>query len=371
MQARHRLGRGYSAVLLLVDCRHGEYVILRKSIRPLILITFFLLAGCAVEPLELRDIRYNLAWPPPPDPPHITFLREIKSPEDIVPAKGRVQRTLDILTGDRQPHAEFTTPYGIAVDKDSVVFVADSSAGIVHRYDLLQREVSYILQAGEEVLGAPVGVAVDGKGHLYISDSMRRKVYKYTVSGEFLKEIKGEREFQRPAGIAINSRGEKFIIDVLAKKLYVFDENDAFLRDFPKSPNALDLASPTNVTVDRADNVYVTDTMNFVVRIYDREGNLTRTVGEIGDAPGSFARPKGVAIDSDQHLYVVDSNHDNFQIFDREGRLLLFIGRNGSRPGEFYLPSGIFIDSKDRIFVADTYNHRIQVFQYLKEGGRK
>lgn len=339
--------------------------------KSIFLLALFITSGCAVQPLELRDVRYNITWPPPPDPPRIMFLREIKSPEDVVPVKGKVQRALDILTGEREPGITFSTPFGIAVDKDSVLFVADSSGGIVHRYDLVEREVTYITHAGEDVLGAPVGVAVDRTGQLYVSDSMRRKVYKFSGSGDYLKEIKWEKEFQRPAGIAVNSRGEKFIADVLARKVYVFDEKDAFLGEFPNALNQAALASPTNVAIDVDDNVYVTDTMNFVVKVYNKEGDLIRSIGEIGDAPGSFARPKGIAIDSDQHLYVVDSNHDNFQIFDRNGNLLLFIGRNGSRPGEFYLPSGIFVDSKDRIYVADTYNHRVQVFQYVKEGGTK
>lgn len=336
----------------------------------LILLLLMGVSGCAVDPLEMRDARYDLTWPSPPEPPRISFLRELKSPVDIVPAKGKVQLALDFLTGDRQLQITFATPFGIAVDKDSVVFVADSSAGIVHRYDLLRREVTFIQRAGDEIFGAPVGVGVDGKGYLYVTDSTRRKVYKFSDSGEFLHELKGV-EFQRPAGIAVDSRGNKFIADVLAKKLLVFDEKDTFVGEFPKASAPVALASPTNVAIDAADNVYVTDTMNFVVRVYSRAGDLIRTIGEIGDAPGSFARPKGIAIDSDQHLYVVDSNHDNFQIFDAEGKLLLFVGRNGSRPGEFYLPSGIFIDGKDRIFLADTYNHRVQVFQYLKEGGRK
>lgn len=329
-----------------------------------------LISGCiTAQPVEWRDTRHNLAWPQPPDPARVVFLRELAHPKDIVPEKGRVGRFLDLLTGDQEAKVEFNSPYGVATDNGSVVYIADPSAGFVHRYDLANREVTYIVQAGDDVFGSPVGVAVDRNGNLYVSDSHRRKVYKFSRDGEYLQEIKAEKEFQRPAGIAINADGEIFIVDVLAQKLYVFDNKDRFIRSFPKSMPGTELISPSNVAVDQARNVYVTDTMGFMVRVFDHEGNPLGTIGEIGDAPGSFARPKGVAVDSDGHIYVVDSNHDNFQVFDREGTLLLFIGRNGVRPGEFYLPSGIFIDSHDRIFVADTYNHRVQIFQYVKQGG--
>lgn len=336
----------------------------------LIFLGMLALTGCmTVHPVEWRDARYNLAWPPPPDPARIVFLRELVHPDDIVPQQGRVGRFLDLLTGDRQVKVGFDTPYGIATDNGSVVYVADSSAGFVHRYDLARREVSYIVQAGDELFGSPVGVAVDRNGNLYVSDSHRRKVYTFSAEGEFLHELKGEQEFQRPAGIAINELGEKYVVDVLAQKLYVFDRDDRYVRSFPDEAADSPLLSPSNVAVDKALNVYVTDTMGFMVRVYDHQGKEIGKIGEVGDAPGSFARPKGVAVDSDGHVYVVDANHDNFQLFDRDGRLLLFVGRHGARAGEFYLPSGIFIDGNDRIFLTDTYNHRVQVYQYMKQGG--
>ncbi|KAF0218286.1 MAG: NHL repeat-containing [Geobacteraceae bacterium] len=340
--------------------------------RFLFALIFIVISGCAaVEPVPFRDNKVDAVWPAPPNQPRVRFLREIKGPDEIIPAKGKVQRFVDLVTGEKRSMMEFATPYGIITNGDFVIYVADPSAGVVHRYDLAKRDVTYIVQAGEEFLTSPVGVALDREENLYVSDSVNAKVYKFNNSGEFIRELKGTEDFQRPAGIAINSRSEKFVVDVLAQKLYVFDKDDGFVRDFPKVQSGEEMNSPSNVAIDHLDNVYVTDSMNFMVRVYDHEGNLKNNVGGIGDVPGFFARPKGVALDSNQHIYVVDANHDNFQIFDQEGRLLLFIGKNGVGPGEFYLPSGICIDKHDRIFITDTFNHRIQIFQYLKEGGKQ
>lgn len=340
--------------------------------RLLIGLMCLLVSACAgIEPVTLRDPKVNMVWPLPPDPPRIRFLREITGPEEIVPSKGKMQRLVEMVTGEKRLMLDFFAPYGIATNNDSVIYVTDPSAGIVHRYDLARRDVSYIVQAGEEPLASPVGVAVDDQENLYVSDSVNAKVYKFSKKGEFIRELRGTKAFLRPAGVAINSLGEIFVVDALAHKLYVFNRDDSFNRDFPREVSGEELNSPSNVAIDRLDHVYVTDSMNFVIRAYDRDGNLLKDIGGIGDAPGSFARPKGVALDSDQHIYVVDANHDNFQIFDQGGRLLLFVGKNGKGAGEFYLPSGIFIDKHDRIFVSDTYNHRIQIFQYLKEGVRQ
>ena len=70
---------------------------------------------------------------------------------------------------------------------------------------------------------------------------------------------------------------------------------------------------------------------------------------------------------------MTDALQDLFQIFDREGRLLLSVGRQGHGPGEFWMPAGIAVDEHERVFVTDAYNHRVQIFQgiALGEGGRQ
>lgn len=329
-------------------------------------------AGCAglgVDPLPLRNPAVDRVWPPPPSSPRVRFLREITGPQQIVPNQGKFRQLWEIVTGEEQLVIPFLTPYGIASDGAGLLCVADTSARTVQCYDLTKREVHYIRQVGDEPLASPVGVALDGASNVLVSDSVNAKVYIFSPQGEFLRELgSGAVRFQRPAGIAVAVNGDVYVVDVLAHKLKVFEKTGRYVGEFPREGSGEPLYLPSNVAVDRAGNVYVTDSMNFTVKKYDRDGNYLRSFGEIGDAPGSFARPRGVAVDSDLHVYVVDATFDNFQIFDQEGKLLLFVGKPGKGPGEFYLPSGIFIDRNDRIFVSDTYNKRIQVFEYLSQG---
>lgn len=363
-------GRG-AAFLLAVDSEYGEHMremfLLPKLL--LCLLCFNLTACATVEPLAWHDAAINLVWPLPPDPPRIKYLRDLKGPDDVMPEKGKIARFMEFVTGEDDAKVALNSPYGVAGSGDSVVYVTDIAAGLVHRYDLARRTVTYLTRAGEEPLVRPAGVAVDRDGGVYISDAGSAKVFKFDNDGAFLHELAGQ--FLRPAGIAINSYGEKYVVDVLAHNLKVFDVHDKFLRNFPRDDVKEPLNLPSNVAIGRNDDVYVTDSMNFMVKVFDHEGNYKNSIGQIGDAPGSFARPKGVAVDLDDHVYVVDASHGNFQIFNRDGKLLLFVGKNGAGSGEFSLPSGISIDPKGRIFVADTYNHRIQVFQYMTEGGTR
>ncbi len=338
----------------------------------LILIIIFSLFLCACTvfappPVVLRDSAVDLTWPPQPASPKIRFLREINSPDQIEAKTGRVGQFWQMLTGENRVKIPLSSPYGLVWD-GSMLYVADPDAGVVHCFDLARREVDYLFQAGNEPLISPVAVALDGAGNLLVSDSVNAKVYVFTKGGKFEYELgHGKVTFQRPAGIAVSSGGEVYVVDVLARNLKVFSRDGSYLGDFPKQGSGEPLNSPSNVAVDRTGAVYVTDSMNFEVKVYEHDGTFRRSIGEIGDAPGSFARPRGVAVDSDLHVYVVDATFDNFQIFDQEGRLLLFVGRKGKNHGEFFLPSGISIDRNDNIFVSDTFNKRIQVFKYLKK----
>lgn len=333
-----------------------------------------LLSGCTVlgtAPLSLRDPSVDRVWPAPPAEARIRFLREITGPEQIEPRQGKVREFWDMLTGEQKLSLPFSTPYGLAWDGKGILYVADTSSAIVHRYDLAKREVSYLRRAGDEALASPVGVALDSEDNLLVADSVNAKVYVFSRDGEYAGELgQGATAFKRPAGIAVNEQGEIYVVDVLAHKLKVFDRSRTYQGEFPNEGSGTPLNLPSNVAIDRNGTVYVTDSMNFTVKVYSRDGNFIRSIGEIGDAPGSFARPRGVAVDSEFHVYVVDATFDNFQVFDSEGRLLLYIGKKGAGPGEFLLPSGIFIDGNDRIFVSDTFNRRIQVFEYLKKGAQ-
>lgn len=337
----------------------------------LVLLFLLCLGGCAspkIEGAAWQDNRFDIVWPKPPTTPRIRLLKVIHGPQDIVPkSSGAVSKLFDFIVGSQQEYIGFYTPQCMAADGDGLIYIADPSVGAVHVYNLATNQVHYILQAGDKKLVRPVGVALDNKGFLYVTDLQLGSIFKLRRDGSFVREVGTQGKVNSPAGIAISSKNEIIVADLQAQKVFVFDENDKLLRvvkgdDFPDG-----FRRPVYVAVDKYDNLYVTDTMNFMVRIFDSNGKYLRSIGQIGDSPGSFARPKGVAVDSDSNIYVMDSILANFQIFNQSGQLLLYVGQEGALPGEMMLPSGIFIDKNDRIYVSDTFNHRIQIYQYLKE----
>jgi 6-bladed beta-propeller len=82
-----------------------------------------------------------------------------------------------------------------------------------------------------------------------------------------------------------------------------------------------------------------------------------------GSAPEEiFADIAAIAVDTDENIYVLDSKEIRIKVFDREGRFLRGFGRKGQGPGEFLKPTGLFLAPGNEIFVDDLVSRRIAVF---------
>jgi len=126
-------------------------------------------------------------------------------------------------------------------------------------------------------------------------------------------------------------------------------------------------ALPMGVAVDEDGNVYVTDTFNNRVEMFDAEGTFVSTFGKNGDGPADFQRPKGIAVDCDGHIWVADAAQDKVKVFNREGRLLIYFGEHGEYPGRFMGVYDIAIDKLNRVITSEIYPGRVQMFRYVTD----
>ncbi len=84
--------------------------------------------------------------------------------------------------------------------------------------------------------------------------------------------------------------------------------------------------------------------------------------GGRGTDDGQFRRPRGVAVDAAGNVYVADTGNNRIQMFDSQGRFLAKWGTTGSSLGQFRRPSGVAVDADGNIYVADASNNRVQRF---------
>ncbi|MCH5715842.1 peptidyl-alpha-hydroxyglycine alpha-amidating lyase family protein [Niabella hibiscisoli] len=123
---------------------------------------------------------------------------------------------------------------------------------------------------------------------------------------------------------------------------------------------------PHGLTVDRENNLWITDLGLHQVFKFSHEGRLLLQLGEAGVAGNDsahFNMPTGVAVADDGSFYVSDG-YGNSRIlrFTADGKYLSQWGTKGNQPGEFNIPHGITINNKGWVYVADRENNRIQVF---------
>ena len=123
---------------------------------------------------------------------------------------------------------------------------------------------------------------------------------------------------------------------------------------------------PHGLTLDREDDVWLTDVGRHQVFKFTHDGKLLLTLGERGK-PGAdqthFNLPTDVAVLPDGSFYVSDGYRNTRVVkFDAAGRYEFEWGGKGTEPGKFNLPHGVAVDARGRVFVCDRSNSRLQVF---------
>ncbi len=170
--------------------------------------------------------------------------------------------------------------------------------------------------------------------------------------------------FDDPTGIAISGT-EIFITDSRNDRIQVFDPEGNFRRSFGvPGTGAGELGRPMNPTI-RNRELYVPEYFNDRIQIFDLDGTPLRIVGEAGEGPGQFNAPGGVAVGADGTLFVADFYNQRVQQLAPDGAFIGQFGATGISgfgAGQFNYPTDVAVAPDGTLFVADGYNDRIQVF---------
>ncbi|MCB8944775.1 MAG: TIGR03663 family protein [Ardenticatenaceae bacterium] len=136
--------------------------------------------------------------------------------------------------------------------------------------------------------------------------------------------------------------------------------------------------SPRNVTVAPNGNIYVADSGNHRIQVFDASGNFLTSWGSFGSEAGQFNEPWGIVAD-ETAVYIADTWNHRIQKFSLDGVWLNSFGISGS-PGEdetglglFFGPRSLTLLPDNRLLVTDTGNHRLQLLdrdgQFLAQVG--
>ena len=331
--------------------------------------------------LELLDYS-KIVWPNPPAITRIKYLSYFSGEKRQLKAAPKKSAWMDKLAGVAVGEAspsdklfyQLVRPYGIGEDSKGRIYVADEKVLAVFIFTPETGEVELIKNGQHARFRLITGLAIDDADNLFVSDSELRHVLVFDKQHRAQASI--SQGMSSPAGLAVDNENRfLYVCDTDLDQVLVYDADPPYnlLRTIGKRDGKHELTTPgdfsrpTNAAVDEDGNVYVSDTFNDRVEIFDADGNFIREFGKAGDGPGYFTRPKGIAVDRDGHIWVADAMQDRVQVFSPEGKLLIWIGNHGLLPGQFSMVGGILIDKQNRVITSEQYPGRVQIFRYFTD----
>jgi predicted membrane-bound mannosyltransferase/DNA-binding beta-propeller fold protein YncE len=200
----------------------------------------------------------------------------------------------------------------------------------------------------------------------------------------------GELPLNHPRAVAVAPSGNRIIADSDNHRIVILNPEGAFIRsigsfcelgkgaegscvdpdgDGPRALGDGQFNQPWGVAVDVNDQIFVSDTWNGRIQVFDAEGAFLRTWGTFNTTNGTLGDPlvlfgpRGLAIGDDGSLLVADTGNKRILQYTPNGALVNQIGGGGVTAGAFDEPTALALDPSDgSFFVVDAWNRRLQKF---------
>jgi len=268
-------------------------------------------AAPAVAPGEKRVKAYfdisKIVWPNPPAIARVKFMDIFtgeKIDSKLFDKTKPKQKWMDRLAGAQgNDEIKITSlpfqlmrTFGVGVDSKGKIYAADQAVGAIFIFDPETKNVELIGNGKQAHFEVIVGVALDDNDRLFVSDAKLHHVLAFNPKHEQEASI-GMDVLVRPGGIAL-------------------DRENRLL--------------------------YVADTGQDIVDVFDADSfKLLRHLGNPSKKhdqtdPGTFSLPECVAVDGDGNVYVTDTFNDRVEIFDADGGFISMFGKNGDGPADWW-----------------------------------
>ncbi len=173
---------------------------------------------------------------------------------------------------------------------------------------------------------------------------------------------RGPGQFVYPRGMAFDALNKYLYVVDKTGRIQRFDEQGKFV-DAIVLPK-FDRGFPTGMSVQPdTGKLFVADTHEHRVLVYDQDGKLERTFGSEGEESGQMLYPTDIAFGPGGVMFVSEyGGNDRIQAFDADGKPLYMFGEFGFGDGQFNRPQSVEYDQKrDELVILDACNHRVVV----------
>ncbi|MFO1457865.1 MAG: 6-bladed beta-propeller [Verrucomicrobiota bacterium] len=313
--------------------------------------------------------------------------RNPESGGEMTPLQSKLFSGVTVLGSRGVSPGQFNKPRSLVCDRDDNLYVVD----LTGRVQKFSPDGRYLLQwqMPETDLGKPKGMTLDHDGNVVVVEPHYMRVNHFTPGGHLVAQwgVKGTNvgEFILPRGIAEDSHGdfhvsEYTVVDRVQRFTlgpgtavpglgHCVDVLPAGTNHFRACPTAV-WGSPgtengqfnraENVAVGPRDEVFVADSCNHRIQVFDRDGKFLRCHGRAGSHPGEFSYPYDIRVDASGNQYICEFGNSRITILDARDQVIEVVGGAGAAPGQFANPWSIALDSKGNLYIADSQNHRVQ-----------
>ena len=270
---------------------------------------------------------------------------------------------------------------GLAAPVQATFNGTDNQAdAVLGQLDFSKNAENFVDATGLDV-ATQAGVAVDPSGRLWVADTTNNRVLGWSSAASFNNGdpatiVLGQPDFNSNA--ANNTNGQPGL-----------------------NPTASTLAGPTGLATDGAGDLFVSDSQNNRVLIfqppftngmaasfvYGQSGSFTTNgncIHVTSPGPAALCQPMGIAIDHSGDVFIADYHNHRVLEYDasttpgtfNDGPGMVFgqpdYNHNycneaqgaGLTPGQntLCLPAGVAVDSADNVYIADRGNNRVLEF---------
>ncbi len=221
---------------------------------------------------------------------------------------------------------ELNFPQGIAVDRNGEIYVVERNNGRISVFDQRGTFKRFVAALGL-IYGrtyCPEGICLH-KDTIFLADTRNHRIQLFDKHGEVLRVIgeMGDRDdqFRLPRALAVTTEGLLYVVDSKHNYVKVFSVDGTFMRKFGGASTREKekglFNQPTGISLDEErDRVYIADTMNNRIQVFDLEG---KSIAVLDESKGYFfSRPKGIGLDGEGNLLIADTDNNQVHSIARD-----------------------------------------------------